>query len=452
MTAPNPLEQAKEALRQGHKKQAREPLLRLLKEEPRNEIAWLWLCAACSTPQERRLCLQRVLQINPQNEMAQAALQELGRSTSATPTPPNVQPAPARTFPCPKCGAKMTYRPAERSLYCSHCEHRSPIDEEEKVEERTFQGALFFDQAHTWGVDLRFVRCSSCGGQLAVPPQESSLRCPFCGSPQVVEQSPERPLVKLDSIAPFQFDLEEARRHLREWLGNGWLRPSDAQQVASVIELHGVYLPFWTFDGSATARWRATRRTSGGPGPVIPGARLAVDERYGETCELFDDVMICASNRIPESMIEGIYPFDTDRLVQYSPEYLAGWPAEVSQLSLAEASIQGRAHMSELTRRKARREASDMGMAEARVSSSEANVISYKHVLLPVWLGIYSYKGQRRRVIINGQTGKVWGQAPVSGTRLLFLSFLITVAIGLLALSLWLTWPSWGAKLMELPR
>ncbi len=93
-----------------------------------------------------------------------------------------------------------------------------------------------------------------------------------------------------------------------------------------------------------------------------------------------------------------------------------------------------------------------MGMAEARVSSSEANVISYKHILLPVWLGIYSYKGQRRRVIINGQTGKVWGQAPVSGTRLLFLSFLITVAIGLLALSLWLTWPSWGTQLADFLR
>jgi hypothetical protein len=215
-------------------------------------------------------------------------------------------------------------------------------------------------------------------------------------------------------------------------------------------------LAFWTFDGSATARWRATRRTSVADGPqsalglgASSGGRLSIDEERGETCELFDNVLICASNRVPESMIREVYPFHTDQLVQYSPEYLAGCPAEVSQLSLAEASIQGRARMSEIAGEKARQEASAMGLTDVKISVSEDNLTSYKHILLPIWLGTYDYRGQKYRVIINGQTGKVWGEAPVSGSRLL-LSFLITILIGMLAFALWLTWPSWGAGLMEL--
>lgn len=447
MTTSRLLKQAKEAISRGRKKQARGPLLKILEQEPRNEMAWLYLCSTSSTPQERRLCLQRVLQINPKNETAREALENLEGQEGKDSAPLELKPSPAKTFPCPQCGAKTTYLPAERSLHCSYCGQLSPIEPDDKVKERTFHGTLFSDQAHVWGVDLRFIRCSSCGGQLAVPPQERSHKCPFCASPQVLEQAPERPLVKLDSIVLFQFDMEEARKRLRDWLGTGWFRPSDAQRAASLVELYGVYLPFWTFDGSATARWRVKR-----PLAEVQQSMLATnldesangpsrrDMRSGETWELFDDVVISESHRIPENMINEIYPFDMNQLVPYSSECLAGWPAEVSQLSLAEASIQGRAHMSQLTRQKAHQESSDMG-SEAMVSSSEANLISYKHVLLPVWLGTYQYKGQPYRVIINGQTGKVWGQAPVSGTRILLISFFLTVVIGLLVLALWLGWP-----------
>ena len=439
-SVPALMEEARAHLERGDLEAARRPLLRALKAQPRNASIWLALAAACSAPQERRLCLQRAVEIDPANAEALSGLAELGLEP-----PAGDRPTAARSFACPSCGAKMTFRPDAGSLHCAHCSHQAAIEPDDGVEERTFQGTLFSEQAHVWGVDLLFVRCASCGGELALPPQESSRRCPFCGSPQVAEQLPERRVAALDSIIPFQFDAARARALFQEWLALGWSRPADVRRVSRVMELDGVYLPFWTFDGSATARWVAVRSDGevGAPGSVLGSlsaspSRLALSQRRGETCELFDDATVCASNRVPERMIERVYPFETEQAVAYDAKYLAGWPAEVSQLSLAEASIQGRARMCELARAKAHRDADNQGLKGLRVVSCEASIISYKHLLLPIWLGLYRYGDHSYRVVINGQTGHVWGEAPVSGSRLLLFSFVLTVLIGLAAFVLWL--------------
>jgi hypothetical protein len=40
------------------------------------------------------------------------------------------------------------------------------------------------------------------------------------------------------------------------------------------------------------------------------------------------------------------------------------------------------------------------------------SVLSYKHLLLPVWTGLYTYKSESYRILINGQTGQVVGDTP----------------------------------------
>jgi hypothetical protein len=38
--------------------------------------------------------------------------------------------------------------------------------------------------------------------------------------------------------------------------------------------------------------------------------------------------------------------------------------------------------------------------------------VTFKHVLLPLWVGTYRYRGRQYPVLINGQTGKVSGEKP----------------------------------------
>lgn len=85
-----------EAVRGGDRRAGRRLLETVVRADPQNEVAWLWLASCMTTIADRRACLQRVLQINPDNERAREALKKLGGTVPEAmerPTPP----AQART-------------------------------------------------------------------------------------------------------------------------------------------------------------------------------------------------------------------------------------------------------------------------------------------------------------------------------------------------------------------
>jgi len=71
------LRQAIQAIQDGDKQTGARLLTTILKQDPRNEQAWLWLSGAVETDTERSECLQRVLAINPNNEAAWRGLETL---------------------------------------------------------------------------------------------------------------------------------------------------------------------------------------------------------------------------------------------------------------------------------------------------------------------------------------------------------------------------------------
>ncbi len=81
------LRAAIDAVRKNQKADARALLERVLDIDERNEQAWMWLSAAVDTDEEKRICLDNVLIINPANEKAKAALKTLGGSAPARPAP-----------------------------------------------------------------------------------------------------------------------------------------------------------------------------------------------------------------------------------------------------------------------------------------------------------------------------------------------------------------------------
>jgi hypothetical protein len=105
------LQEAIQAIRRGDKDQARRLLKQVVREEPQNEQAWLWLSAVLTSPQQQRDCLQRVLQINPANQQAAHGLELL--EAAAAPTPAPALPEPAEAAPAPPEPAEAAPAPPE---------------------------------------------------------------------------------------------------------------------------------------------------------------------------------------------------------------------------------------------------------------------------------------------------------------------------------------------------
>jgi hypothetical protein len=88
------LSQAISLIKAGEKQQAGQLLAELLKTDPENERAWLWMSQVVQNNQQRRRCLQKVLQLNPANKTAHKALANLDRKTKAP--KPAAKNVPAR--------------------------------------------------------------------------------------------------------------------------------------------------------------------------------------------------------------------------------------------------------------------------------------------------------------------------------------------------------------------
>lgn len=94
MVAENALQQAIAALKAGRRKQARAILAHLLRQDPHNEEAWLWLSGAVEQDSERLLCLRQVLAINPNNERARRGVELLlSKGVTLPPLAPAAPPA-----------------------------------------------------------------------------------------------------------------------------------------------------------------------------------------------------------------------------------------------------------------------------------------------------------------------------------------------------------------------
>ena len=82
------------ALKSGDRDNARKLLMQAVKQDEQNEKAWLWLSGAVKTKEDRRICLENVLTINPDNEMAQKGLTKMGFPIPEPAPPPEPEPEP----------------------------------------------------------------------------------------------------------------------------------------------------------------------------------------------------------------------------------------------------------------------------------------------------------------------------------------------------------------------
>lgn len=382
------------AAKDGANDEARRYLERALRLDPTHEQcikARLWLGKISDDVAEKRAYLEEVLLSDPAHPEARRELAILdGRLDPAEIVDPdNVphavpgapQPAQARQFTCPHCGGRMVFAPTGTSLICEYCAQHprsETLAGDGAVDEQDFVLALATAKGHTHPVAMRCYECQSCGATFVLGPETLSFTCPYCASVYVTEQTEVRKLVPPEGVIPFAVTQDRARRAVIEWL------TEEELDAASVVSLNGIYLPMWTFDIDVARKGRR---------------------------HLEDDVLAPASNTLLQDLASAVGSFQLDELVPYDPGYLADWPAETYDISVADASIKARAKARALAAERLGKRIEDFGPGVARLS-----VMSFKLIIVPLWIVRYLYKEERQyTVLVNGQTGVVHGEKPSRG-------------------------------------
>ena len=266
--------------------------------------------------------------------------------------------------------------------------------------------------------DVPSVACTSCAAHIEPPPSTEAFPCPYCGSSIVVKVGSEH-LIKPQALLPFKVPRNQAVELFRKWLQTRWFAPNALKKFARLDgRLQGLYTPYWTYDASTVSRYTGER---GDNYVVRVGKRTTTRIRWrsasGTVSRDFDDVLVVGSRSLPRELAEKLEPWDVGSLVPHADEYLSGFLAERYQIDLREGWKRATERMDEVIRQDVKRQIGGDHQRIHTLQTRHANV-TYKHVLLPLWICSYRFRDRVFRFLVNARTGEVQGQRPWSAVKI----------------------------------
>ncbi len=344
-------------------------------------------------------------------------------------------------FPCATCGSQMAYSPKHGKLYCAYCtsekEINAPLREAPEYvyypDDDRYDAPLWEEESD------RVLTCTSCGADTTVSAAAVTATCPFCGSHYVTEPRPGDRLILPETMMPFRITEEAARGSFTAWVKKQWLAPRKFRRGVERPDPQGVYIPFWTFDADLVTdyngfggRRRTEHYTVRVNGKTQTRTRTVTDwyPIAGQKHLHFDDMPCAASNKIDRRLLEKVSPYSMKVLHIYNPAYLAGFLSERYSIGLSAGFDEVR-RMMEV--RMCRHIESSLGYDTYRGMHYHHafSHVKFKHILLPLWLATYRYHGKAYPFMVNGETGKAAGRAPLSAWKI-FLLVLAGISAALL--------------------
>ncbi|UWQ30952.1 TFIIB-type zinc finger domain-containing protein [Leisingera sp. M523] len=366
------------------------------------------------------------------------------------PPPPPAETMPAaeeetHRFPCEQCGADYSYDPAAGTLTCGHCGHSESIRsgpwKGTALQELDFAAAAA-DRLPEAEIEVtRVSTCPNCAAQVEFDPDTHAKECPFCATP-VVTGTGESRHIKPKGVLPFAIPERAAHKAMTDWLGGLWFAPSGLREYARKgRRMQGIYVPYWTYDAQTRSRYSGQRGTvyyvtetyqQDGETKTRQVSKVRWTPVSGRVQRFFDDVLVLASNSLPKRYTEALEPWDLSQLEPYQPQYLAGFRAEAYTVDLETGFAEAGQKMDRVIERDVR---FDIGGDRQRISDIDTQVseVTFKHILLPVWLAAYKYRGKTYRFVINGQSGRVQGERPYSAVKIAAAALAAAIVIAAIA-------------------
>ena len=228
--------------------------------------------------------------------------------------------------------------------------------------------------------------------------------------------------------------MEDAIKALKKHYHKKPLLPSTFSKANHLQEIKGVYVPFWMYDGEASGsvEFHATtvHKYTSGDYEITETSHYDV-RRAGSIA--FEKIPVDASSKMPDDYMDSIEPYDYAELRPFSTAYLPGFLADKYDVSVEDS-----------------RERADTRCAGSLLSALERTVSGYTtcnetsrdihlkrgkvhYALLPVWILNTRWEGKDFLFAMNGQTGKLVGNLPVSTKRVIGL--FAAIAAPLIAIS-----------------
>ncbi|HWS39532.1 MAG TPA: hypothetical protein VN408_43155 [Actinoplanes sp.] len=338
-------------------------------------------------------------------------------------------------YPCSSCGANVEFAPGTTVLKCPYCGAETPIAAPDRaVREHAYEPFVRLARKPIAALAPHTFTCKGCGA--VTQSDKISDRCQFCAAPLVADVTSGEQVVP-EAVLPFALDRNALREALRKWVASRWFAPNSLKKVTEAESAHSSYLPHWTYDAGTVSRYTGQR-----------GEHYWVTETYqdnGETktrqvrktrwypasgtvSRFFDDVLVVGTGRVMPDHLHKLEPWPLPEAQPYRPEFLAGHETLRYEVEPEAGLEHAKARMAPVIESDCR---DDIGGDEQRVHSVNTSYheVTFKLMLLPVWIMAYLHAGRTFNVVVNGRSGAVAGERPYSAVKIAFAVFLALLAV-----------------------
>ena len=343
----------------------------------------------------------------------------------------------ARQFHCPNCNADLKFSPDLQKFVCEFC--KGEFTEAEAIAYMNQQDAFAsqFDDGSQqtplppeqtptdsqnaertrFEEESRLYSCPSCGAEIVSDANTAASFCYYCHNPVILKGRVDG-MYRPSMVLPFAFNKDKAVEIFMGWAKKKKFVPRDLVSSGQVEKLSGLYVPFWVADSSTSSYME-------GLGENVRSWRVG-DYQYTETKYYkvirdatinYEGVTADGSQKIEDDLMEAIEPFDYSQARPFNMAYLSGFMADKYDVDKNQVFPRVRERMYN-NNNDILQGSTHYHVIKNKRNFNRIDSLTFHYMLLPVWFMTFSYKGKLWEYAVNGQTGKLAGELPISKSKL----------------------------------
>lgn len=301
-------------------------------------------------------------------------------------------------FTCKNCGGNVVYSPERKKMYCPFCDGEN--SEEQKM-------------------NAQRNLCNNCGGELPIMQYTSATKCPHCDSYVIVEDRVQNEY-EPQMIIPFKMGKEKVKEMLREKFKAKVFAPDSFLSEVQLDSIEGDYTPFFMFDYTSDYQYEGigtkTRVWRSGNTEYTERSEYQIRREMDIS---FSQIPADASEQMDDGVMDLLEPYQYQEMEGFQPKYMSGFLGEIYNKPALEYAPRAEQKAAADARELMRKTITGYGSVTATRDQVNLKRQKIQYSLLPVWVYRYSFQGKQYPFYINGQTGKIVGNVPVSTAKVI---------------------------------
>ena len=341
------------------------------------------------------------------------------------------------TYKCPNCNAGLIWDADNGRFKCEYCissfsrEELDNTDSAKKADLAMAEGECEESFADSEDISEDFAEkseeycshmvqyvCSSCGAEVLCDENTAAHVCCYCHNPIVLTGRLVGDLAP-SKVIPFSYSREEAKSRFHSFVKKQWFVPKEIKSLDYIDKITGIYYPFFLTDADTDSQIdaKATKVRSWYSG----------DYKYTETSYFdvmrrgnihFEDITTSAFSYADKEMLEGILPYPSEALIDFDMSYLSGFMAKKRNLERSDLEGEVKGKINSYSEQLLRGTIGHYTTLSIKKILATVLRNHWDYALMPVYLLTYkNKKGKTFTFAMNGYTGKIYGQLPLSPKR-----------------------------------